>query len=264
MAQRTSGRPRRRVVRVATLRPVPDLPTDPDPSTPAEPANAVAGHARRDARRSRPSTLTLLRPAVPAVPAAPTSPAARRPPARAGEDGPTPFPSGRGRRARHSAPPWRQPRLILAVLLLVGLVALVLTGRQWYDQHQLASAHQAALAAARQTTVDFVTISASTVDRDLQRVVAGATGDFKDEFTRGLPQVRQAVIENKVQSTGTILRAALVSGDLDSAVVLVAVDASVHNTGAPDGHLSHYRIQVDVAKDPDSQRWLVARLQFVG
>jgi Mce-associated membrane protein len=154
--------------------------------------------------------------------------------------------------------------VVLAVLLTLALAGLAVTGRQWYGQRQVGSAHQAALAAAKQTTVDFVTVSAATVDRDLQRVLAGATGDFKDEFTRGLPQVRAAVIENKVESTGTVLSAGLVSGDLDSAVAVVAVDAAVRNAGAPEGRLSHYRIQVDLATDPGTGRWLVSRLQFVG
>ncbi|MDQ1721979.1 MAG: Mce-associated rane protein [Pseudonocardiales bacterium] len=172
-------------------------------------------------------------------------------------------------------PPRRSPRrarprlpsrqVIIAVVLLVAvLVALAVTGQRWYQQQRLESARQAALAAAKQTTVDFVSISAATVDKDLQRISAGATGGFKDEFTKGLTQVRTAVVENKVSSTGTVLRAALVSSDLDSAVVLVAVDASVKNKGAPDGRISHYRIQVDMALDPNSGRWLVSRLQFVG
>lgn len=159
--------------------------------------------------------------------------------------------------------PWRQV-VALAAVLVVALSALVWAGLRWYDGNRLAGAHQAALAAAKQTTVDFVSISASSVDGDLQRIGAGATGDFKDEFTRGMPQVRQAVVENRVESIGQVLRAGLVSGDLDSAVVLVAIDASVKNVAAPDGRLSHYRIQVDLALDPDSGRWLVSRLQFVG
>jgi Mce-associated membrane protein len=153
-------------------------------------------------------------------------------------------------------------RLAYAAAAVVILVLVVLSGRHWYAQHRIEAAHQAALAAAKQTTVDFVSISASSVDRDLQRIAAEATGDFKDEFTRGMPQVRTAVVENKVSSSGSILRAGLVSGDLDSAVVLVALDATVHNANAPDGRLSHYRIQVDLALD--SGRWLVSRLQFVG
>jgi Mce-associated membrane protein len=155
--------------------------------------------------------------------------------------------------------------LIGTVLMLAAaLAALAVTGRQWYEQRRVDGAHQAALAAAKQATVDFVSISAASVDHDLQRIAGGATGDFADEFNRGLRDVRTAVTENEVRSQGTVLRAGLVSGDLDSAVVIVAVDATVKNKGAPDGRLSHYRIQVDVALDPDTGRWLVSRLQFVG
>jgi Mce-associated membrane protein len=169
--------------------------------------------------------------------------------------------SGRGPRSRARALP-----LAYAALALLALVAVAVAGRHWYTQHRLDSAHSAAVAAAKQTTMDFVSVSADSVDRDLQRIAAGATGDFKEEFTRGMPQVRTAVVENKVSSTGTILRAGLVSGDLDSAVVLVALDATVRNAGAPEGRVSHYRIQVDLALDADtgSGRWLVSRLQFVG
>ena len=53
-----------------------------------------------------------------------------------------------------------------------------------------------------------------------------------------------AVVDNKVDSHGTVLRAAVVSASRTSAVVLVAVDATVKNTNAPDGRLSHYRIRV--------------------
>ena len=49
-----------------------------------------------------------------------------------------------------------------------------------------------------------------------------------------------------------------------TAVVLVALDATVKNTNAPDGRLSHYRIQVSLTRDAGSGRWLVSQLQFVG
>jgi Mce-associated membrane protein len=166
------------------------------------------------------------------------------------------------RRAR-----WRRPRLatvLLAVVLCAVLAAAGVFGSRWNGDRRLERAHQQALAAAKQTTVDFVSVSAGSVDRDLQRIVAGATGDFREEFTRGQAQVRAAIVENNVDSRGTVLRAALVSGDLDSAVVLVAVDATVRNAKAPEGRASHYRIQVDMAHDGGSGRWLVAKLQFVG
>jgi Mce-associated membrane protein len=161
--------------------------------------------------------------------------------------------------------PRRRPHwsaVAACAVLAVALAAAAFGGYRWYGDRALDEAHEAALAAARQTAVNFVSVSASSVDRDLQRIVAGATGEFKDEFVRGQGQVRAAIVENKVESTGTVLRAGLVSGDRRSAVVLVAVDATVKNVKAPDGRPSHYRIQVDVTRTGGA--WLVSRLQFVG
>lgn len=167
-------------------------------------------------------------------------------------------------RRQPTSPRQRWAVSLLTVALLGTLAAGVVFGRQWYDQRQLDTARRQALAAARQETVDFVSISAATIDEDLKRIADGATGDFRDEFTRDMPQVRAAVVENKVQANGTVLRAALVSVSTRVAVVLVALDATVKNTNAPDGRLSHYRIQVSLNRDGGSGRWLVSQLQFVG
>ncbi|MCO1594534.1 hypothetical protein M8C17_05090 [Micromonospora sp. RHAY321] len=154
--------------------------------------------------------------------------------------------------------------VVLVVLLAAALGAAGVTGRQWYVDRATEQARQAALSAARQASVNFVSVSAASVDRDIQRITTGATGDFRDEFTRGQSQVRAAVVENKVDSRGSVLRAGLVSGDRRRAVVLVAVDATVKNVKAPEGRPSHYRIQLDLVRDRESGRWLVSRLQFVG
>jgi Mce-associated membrane protein len=153
---------------------------------------------------------------------------------------------------------------LLVVVMCAALAGAVVFGSRWYGDRTLDRAHQQALAAAKQATVNFVSVSASSVDRDLQRIVDGATGDFQDEFTRGRPQVRATIVENKVESRGTVLRAALVSGGRNAAVVLVAIDATVRNSKSPEGRASHYRIQVAVAHDAGTGRWLVSRLQFVG
>jgi Mce-associated membrane protein len=177
---------------------------------------------------------------------------------------PEPLKDGRTTPRRRKVIRTARTAVALLALLCLALAVAAVFGSRWYGDRQLEKAHQQALAAAKQTTVDFVSVSAASVDRDLQRIVAGSTGDFKDEFTRGQSQVRAAVVENNVESRGTVLRAALMSGDRRRAVVLVAMDATVRNAKAPEGRASHYRIQVEMARDPDSGRWLVSRLQFVG
>jgi Mce-associated membrane protein len=158
----------------------------------------------------------------------------------------------------------RMTTAAVAVVLCLAVAAAVWFGSRWYGDRTLAQAHQQALAAAKQTTVNFVSVSAASVDKDLQRITAGSTGDFRDEFTRGQAQVRAAIMANNVESHGTVLRAALLSGGRRSAVVLIAMDATVRNTNAPDGRVSHYRMQVSVARDAKTSRWLVSNLQFVG
>jgi Mce-associated membrane protein len=132
-----------------------------------------------------------------------------------------------------------RPGRTTAALLLVLCAALAAAGyfgAGWYGDRQTRNANQQAAAAAKQACVDFVSVSAASVDRDLQRILAGTTGDFRDEFSRGQSQVR--------------------------ATVLVAIDATVRNTNAPEGRQSHYRIQVELAHR--NGKWLVSRLQFVG
>jgi Mce-associated membrane protein len=162
------------------------------------------------------------------------------------------FPAGRPSR----------PTAALLLVLFAALAAAAYFGLGWYVDRQTHRAQQQAVAAAKQACVDFVSVSAASVDRDLQRILAGTTGDVRDEFSRGRSQVRAAVVENNVESRGTVLRAALLSGDRRQATVLVAIDASVRNTNAPEGRRSHYRIQVGLTRPGD--RWLVSRLQFVG
>jgi Mce-associated membrane protein len=153
--------------------------------------------------------------------------------------------------------------LVLGVLVLALLVPTVILSVGAVERHRDDAARTAALAAARQTVQNFVSISASSIDRDLERVTAGATGEFADEFDRGKAQVKSVVVTNKVSSKGSVLEAALVPGaDRDSASALVVVDATVTNVSAPKGQLRHYRIRVDLVKVSDA--WRVTTLKFVG
>jgi Mce-associated membrane protein len=236
--------------------------TDPSQSAPSRSVR------RRTATRGRALT---LRPA--SSPALSPPPEADDPtPAHATED-PTPAPAETPKPARapRATPSperlhrrWRLLATGLSVLLVAALAGAGLLGRDLYDKRQIESAHQQALAAARQATVDFISISAATVDKDIERITASATGDFQDQFTRSAAQVRSAVVQNKVSSQGTVLRTGLVSGDTRNAVVLVAVDATIKNKAAPAGKLSHYRIRVDLTRNHQSGQWLVSQLQFVG
>lgn len=160
----------------------------------------------------------------------------------------------------------RFARPALAVLLLLaGTAALVLIG---VSASRLSAAaardHRRAtvLAAARQQAVNFTTLDYRRLDRDLGRVLAGATGDFRRQFRAGTSDLSDLVRQNRAVSRGEVLDAGIVSEDADSARVLVVADSTVTNTAASTPQKRYYRMQLDLVRR--GSRWLVSDLQFVG
>jgi Mce-associated membrane protein len=118
------------------------------------------------------------------------------------------------------------------------------------------------LQAARQQAVNFTTLDHQQLDRDLGRVLDGATGEFRSQFEAGTKDLSELVTANEAVSEGEVLEAGIVSDDADSARVLVVADSTVTNAADPEPQKRHYRLQMDLVRDGD--RWLVSDLQFVG
>jgi Mce-associated membrane protein len=147
--------------------------------------------------------------------------------------------------------------LLVALLVVAGVL-----GRRVHGYGSQESSRQAALAAARQTAVDFTTLDYRHGKADLQRVMDGATGDFKEEFGNGFDQLSQVINKNQAVSQGQVLEAGLVESDADSARVLVVADSTVSNKATPTGQRRHYRMQLELRREGD--RWLTSNLEFVG
>src|SRR6478609_11127702 len=122
---------------------------------------------------------------------------------------------------------WRPtPRLlwILAAVLLLAAGAVTATlGRSVWQQQRDADNRAAALAAGRQIAVNFVTMNAASFDADTKRVLDESTGAFQKEYASTLAQLGPVVSANKTVSTVERAEASLVSGDDDSAKVIVGV-----------------------------------------
>lgn len=156
------------------------------------------------------------------------------------------------------------------VLLVIVLGALGLGG---YSGWKLASAqqddsgHADALAAARQHVDGFMTTSAGSVDADLDRIEAASTGEFKEQWVKQEPGLRESIVANQATSNGEVLSAAVVYDnpnfptDRDSVGVIAAADATVTNVNAPEGRLIHYRVIVEMSLVDG--KWLIGKLEFV-
>ncbi|KRB47815.1 hypothetical protein [Terrabacter sp. Root181] len=160
---------------------------------------------------------------------------------------------------------WRPtPRLlwtVTAVLLLVAVAVTATLGRSAWQQQREADSRAAALAAGRQIAVNFVTMNAASFDADTQRVLDETTGAFRKEYASTLAQLEPVVTANKTVSTVERAEASLVSGDDDSAKVIVGVVAPTSNASTPKAEKKTYRLRLDLVKVGDA--WKVSTLDFV-
>ena len=151
---------------------------------------------------------------------------------------------------------------VVATLLLAASVALALTVKSHVDdQNALEDAREASLRAARQEIINLDSLAYSTIDRDLKRVLDGATGTFKDQFTRAQADLKAQVLERKSVSTGNVISAGVVRADTDTATVLVGAERTVRDSSSPTGGTAHDRWRVQLEKH--GGRWLVSNLEPV-
>jgi Mce-associated membrane protein len=155
--------------------------------------------------------------------------------------------------------------LALAGLALAGVACLVLvalTVPRLAATDEREQRRTEVLQAARQAAVNFTTLDYRQLDRDLGRVLDGATGEFRSQFEAGTKDLSELVTANQAVSEGEVLEAGIVSDDADSARVLVVADSTVTNAAETEPQKRHYRLQLDLVRD--GERWLVSDLQFVG
>ncbi len=151
----------------------------------------------------------------------------------------------------------------LAVVALVAALAVGATrGREWYAAQQTEKANAAAVAAARQLAINFVSVDYQKVAADTERVKAGATGEFLESYTASMQDLQKVLVANQTVSEVERSEVALVSGDRDSAIALVGVVAPTTNTAVPKGETKTYRMRMELRKVSDA--WKVEHLEFVG
>jgi Mce-associated membrane protein len=158
-----------------------------------------------------------------------------------------------------------RPGVLTAGLVAATVITTALTlwlALTLYEQREADQRRQGVLAAARQSALNFTSLDYRHYDRDSANVLAGATGDFKKQFTAQTDQLTQLVAQNKSVSQGQVLEAGIVSSDEDSARVLVVADSKVTNTAAPEGEARTYRLQLDLVRKDG--RWLTSDVEFVG
>ncbi len=125
-------------------------------------------------------------------------------------------------------------RWVAAVLLGAVLAAAGYAGWLLYQQHQTDIDARQALDAAKQYAVTLTSTDPNAVDTNFNDILNGATGEFKDQYTKaGSLLLRKAMIDNKVATHGTVLDSAVKSASPHRVEVLLFVEQSVTNSSTP-------------------------------
>jgi Mce-associated membrane protein len=156
------------------------------------------------------------------------------------------------------------PRVTGVVLVALGVLAVglavtaVVLGLKVRAADQEEARRQELLQSARQAGVNLMSLNYQTLERDIERILGGATGTFEDQYSRGRKVVERTLSQGKVVSRGEVLSAGIVNSDPDSAQVLVVVDQTVNNRWVNDKPV-FYRISMTLVRQGD--RWLLAEME---
>jgi Mce-associated membrane protein len=144
---------------------------------------------------------------------------------------------------------WRLIRRLLLGALIAGLLgASGFLGWQVWQEHQInAAAHDAEQAAVHYAQV-LTSIDSNNVDQNFTEVLNGATGEFKDMYSRSSSQLRQLLVDNKATARGVVIDSAVKSASKNQVVVLMFVDQTVANKAAPDPRIDRSRVKMTMDK----------------
>lgn len=149
---------------------------------------------------------------------------------------------------------------VVLVGLLVGIGVLVAT--RGHVDDDLTAAQQEVAGAARTEAMAFLTVDHTDMDPLIDAVLAGATGDFAEQYESQRKTLTSEAVRTRATSTGEVVALGVGHLDDDSANVLVAANSTVTNTSTDsEGQVRYYRLRLTLVREGD--RWLTSNLEFV-
>ncbi|MFL0287568.1 Mce protein [Mycobacterium sp. SMC-21] len=150
----------------------------------------------------------------------------------------------------------------VGVLVLALGVAAGTTGWLLFAQHQRDAEAAQALDAARAYAVTLTTTDQKVIDKNFADIIDGATGEFKDAYSKAAASMRKMLIDSKVNTTGTVNDAAVKAVHGDDVDVLLSVKQVVTSSGEPDPRTDYVSVSMTMRKVGD--RWLATEVLLAG
>ena len=169
-----------------------------------------------------------------------------------------------------AATSWRWVNLALialAVLLVVASALLFTRGAAAAPgdskAETLSRQYAQVTKAARAETLAFLTVDYKDMDPLIAKVLAGATGSFKEQYEGAKGTLKSTAQQGRSVATGEVKEIGIGDMDGDTAVVFVAADGSVTNkTTRGKAEPRSYRFKLTMTRKGST--WLTSDLQILG
>lgn len=143
--------------------------------------------------------------------------------------------------------------LLVAVTAVAGYEGWLL-----FQQHRNNAAAAQALEAAQRYAVTLTSTDPGTVDQNIADIIDGATGDFKDRYTKASARLRKMLIDNKVTTHGRVVDSAVKSATTNTVEVLLFVTQSVSSSVVSEPHSDVNAVAITMVKI--NGRWLAGKV----
>lgn len=134
---------------------------------------------------------------------------------------------------------------VVAALVVIALAVATGFTASWYtadrQREQLDDRYRDT---ARQGVLNLISVSADRADRDVDRILEGATGDFRADFGARSKDFIDVVQQMKVTSKGTVNAVGLESSNEHEATALVSATSLVTNGTGADEEPRVWRLRV--------------------
>lgn len=153
------------------------------------------------------------------------------------------------------------PALVAGAVVVAALAGLTgWLGYHAYQKHEAQARRDSFVRTARQAAVNLTTINYTEADADVQRILDGATGAFRDDFEQRSKPFVAVVKAAQSKSEGTVTDAGLESQHGDAAQVLVAVAVKSRTAGGEEAP-REWRMRIEVRSVGDDTK--VSNVVFV-
>jgi Mce-associated membrane protein len=131
------------------------------------------------------------------------------------------------------------------------------------DASDLTDLHRDVARAARAETLAFLAVDYRDMDPLIDTVLAGATGDFQEQYGRRRAELIRKATRDQTVTTGEVVALGVGNLDEDEAEVYVAATGHILNSDADrTKQPRYYRLVLDLVRVDG--RWLTSSIQFVG